>query len=186
MNINDFKYHLESKLSQPLPGKDSHRNLMSSERLLIDKHPDFSTKESAVLLVFYPDKGQVYMPLILRPQYDGTHGGQMALPGGKMETQDESLVRTALREAEEEIGIKALDVNVLGKLSQVFIPVSNYLVQPVVGILDYKPEFFPDSKEVQAIFPVDFLYFAKNKKVEHKPMKFGKELVQIHFVLTVK
>ena len=94
----------------------------------------------------------------------------MALPGGKMEYTDENLVRTALREAQEEIGVKAMDVNILGELTDVFIPVSNFIVRPIVGYLDYKPDFFPDKKEVEKIFEVEFSDFLKleNKGIRNK------------------
>jgi 8-oxo-dGTP pyrophosphatase MutT (NUDIX family) len=156
-----FVNSLSSKLKGPLPGVEFQKKFMHEERLLSHIQPNETTRQSAVLVAFYPSDGEVYLPLILRPAYDGTHGGQMALPGGKMEYADENLVRTALREAQEEIGVKAMDVNVLGELTDVFIPVSNFIVKPIVGYLDYKPDFFPDKREVEKIFEVKFSEFLK-------------------------
>jgi 8-oxo-dGTP pyrophosphatase MutT (NUDIX family) len=176
MDFKTFVSTLGQKLTQPLPGHKSHLKMMHSERLKSLAQPDSFTRSSAVLLLFYPDQGQIHLPLILRPNYDGRHGGQMALPGGKMEPFDENLSRTALREAQEEIGIKAVDVQVLGELTEVFIPVSNFMVQPVVGFLPYKPVFFPDKREVEKIFEVKYSLFTSKPNVLFKEVKVGKEM----------
>ncbi|MBC7892983.1 MAG: CoA pyrophosphatase, partial [Sphingobacteriaceae bacterium] len=67
---------------------------------------------------------------------------------------DESLVRTALREAQEEIGIRVSDVTVLGQLTELFIPPSNFMVLPVVGCMNRQPDFYPDPREVDAVIEV--------------------------------
>ena len=72
-----------------------------------------------------------------------------------MERIDENLTRTALREAQEEVGIRVSDVTVLGQLTELFIPPSNFYVQPVVGILPYRPDFYPDPREVEAVVEVN-------------------------------
>ena len=108
-----------------------------------------------VLILFYQHQDAFWLPLILRPKYDGVHAGQMAFPGGRFEKTDESLLRTALREAQEEIGIKAADVQILGVLSELFIPPSNFYVLPVVGRLAYRPDFYPDAREVERVFEVN-------------------------------
>ena len=147
---------LEKRLVKPLPGLESHQKYMHMGRLKIrPTQPPPYVKKSAVLILLYPSEANAYFPLILRPPYDGKHGGQMGLPGGKSEPGDENLVRTALREAQEEIGIRAIDVKVLGSLTEVYISVSNFLVYPVVGYLDYLPEFYPDDREVERIYPTD-------------------------------
>ncbi|WP_255076523.1 CoA pyrophosphatase [Lacihabitans sp. CCS-44] len=174
MYFEPFINSLSSKLKGPLPGVDFQRKFMHEERLMSNIKPNETTRQSAVLVAFYPSDGDVFLPLILRPAYDGTHGGQMALPGGKMEYSDENLVRTALREAQEEIGVKAMDVNILGELTDVFIPVSNFIVKPIVGYLDYKPDFFPDKKEVEKIFEVEFSDFLKLENKGTRNITVGK------------
>lgn len=143
---------IEKKMREPLPGFSSHDRYMYKGRIKPDYVIPDDVRRSAVLILLCPVEEEPYFPLILRPKYDGKHGGQMALPGGKEEPEDEDIIRTALREAQEEVGIKAIDVEVIGQLTQVFIPTSNYLVHPVVGYLDYKPEFFPSKEEVDEIF----------------------------------
>ena len=179
MFFEKFTHQLTQKLEGPLPGEESHRKFMHAERLFSKVEPNNTTRNSAVLLVFYPNQFSVNVPLILRPAYDGTHGGQMALPGGKKEMSDENLVRTALREAQEEIGIKAMDVKVLGELTEIFIPVSNFLVKPIIGVLDYKPEFFPDKKEVERVFEINFLDFFDEKNKGIKEISIGQRKIEV-------
>jgi 8-oxo-dGTP pyrophosphatase MutT (NUDIX family) len=114
-------------------------------------------KKSGVLLLFYPDEGAVYFPLIKRPQYPGVHSGQVGFPGGKMEPSDPDILFTALRETEEEIGIDAGKVEVLGRLSDLYIPASNFLVTPVVGLIDQKPSFVPEQREVARIIATEVI-----------------------------
>ncbi len=168
MQFEEFINHLKNQLQKPLPGPVSHQKYMHEARLKAILQPNHTTRQSAVLILFYPFKNQAFLPLILRPAYDGTHGGQMALPGGKMENSDENLIRTALREAQEEIGIKAIDVSVIGQLTEVFIPVSNYNVLPVVGTISYRPDFFPDKTEVERIFEVGIMDFLNVENVEFR------------------
>jgi 8-oxo-dGTP pyrophosphatase MutT (NUDIX family) len=123
-------------------------------QLRLSVQPNDKTRYSAVLILFYQYQGEIYMPLILRPQYDGVHAGQMAFPGGRRERRDKDLIATALRETQEEIGIKASDVHILGTLTQLFIPPSNFFALPVIGYLDYKPDFYPDPHEVDKVFEI--------------------------------
>ncbi len=151
-DFTTFIDKLKIRLQQPLPGQTAHSVMASETRLKLKMpSPNERTRESAVLILFYPAENQIFIPLILRPQYDGVHGGQMAFPGGRAEKEDENLVRTALREAQEEIGVRVSDVTVLGKLTKLFIPPSNFYVQPVVGFMNRKPDFYPDPREVDKV-----------------------------------
>lgn len=154
-SFHSFASALKERLAEPLPGAEAHKKMASASRLRMAMQPNERTRRSAVLIVFYPYRGSILLPLILRPQYDGVHAGQMAFPGGRMERFDENLTRTALREAQEEVGIRVSDVTVLGLLTELFIPPSNFYVQPVVGILPYRPDFYPDPREVEDIVEVD-------------------------------
>ncbi|MCK8494374.1 CoA pyrophosphatase [Spirosoma sp. RP8] len=154
-SFHTFTEQLRQRLQKPLPGEMAHQKMASSARYRLGIRPNERTRRSAVLICFYPYQNSIYLPLILRPQYDGVHAGQMAFPGGRMERFDENLTRTALREAQEEVGIRVTDVKVLGLLTELFIPPSNFYVQPVVGMLPYRPDFYPDPREVEAVIQVD-------------------------------
>ena len=93
----------------------------------------------------------IYFPLMLRPNYNGVHGGQISLPGGKKEEKDRSFAATAIREAEEEIGVKSNEITVLGQLSELYVMASNFKVIPVVGYTESQPMFIPNPYEVEAI-----------------------------------
>ncbi|GGB89875.1 NUDIX hydrolase [Dyadobacter sediminis] len=149
-----FTSQLTKKLKYPLPGESAHRIMQASSKLRLNFKPNARTRKSAVLVLFYPHKDEIYFPLILRPAYDGVHSGQVAFPGGRYEPTDENLMRTALREAQEEIGLRLTDVKVLGILTELFIPASNFYVLPVIATMPYRPDFYPDPREVEDIFEI--------------------------------
>jgi 8-oxo-dGTP pyrophosphatase MutT (NUDIX family) len=159
MTIDHLKALLQDGFTKDLPGKEAHVK-MAPQPLDLRR---FTTafveppKKSGVLLLFYPDEGAVYFPLIKRPQYPGVHSGQVGFPGGKMEPTDPDILFTALREAEEEIGIDAGKVEVLGRLSDLYIPTSNFLVTPVVGFIQEKPSFVPEQREVARIITTELI-----------------------------
>lgn len=125
-------------------------------------------KKAGVLVLFYPDKGNTMLVFIRRAEYPGVHSGQISFPGGGREPQDASMTETALREAEEEIGINRRDVEVIGQLSDLFIPPSNFLVTPVVGYLDYRPAFHPDPGEVSGIIEISVADLLSERTVMEK------------------
>ena len=153
--FHTFTNDLRQRLQRPLPGETAHQKMASTARYKLGIKPNERTRRSAVLICFYPYQHSIFLPLILRPQYDGVHAGQMAFPGGRVERIDENLTRTALRETQEEVGIRVSDVKVLGLLTELFIPPSNFYVQPVVGVLPYRPDFYPDPREVEAVLEVE-------------------------------
>lgn len=180
MNIDfgEFLAIIEKELQNPLPGFGAYKKLSSSHRLISEIKPNENTRESAVLILFYKDNDTIYLPLIQRAWYDGTHGGQMAFPGGKKEESDESLVRTAIRETQEEIGVKAIDVKVIGELSTIFIPPSNFWVKPILAYIDYKPDFFVDSREVDQVVPIKIHDLIGNKNIIEKNITIkGQEIL---------
>lgn len=157
MQFNPFVEYLQQRLRQPLPGLDAQLKMASRSRLQWIKEGMDSThaKKSGVLILLYPDRETVRTVLILRMDYDGIHSGQVGLPGGKMEEGDATLVETALRETHEELGISSQHIRILGTLTQLYIPPSNFLVLPVVGYIQQKPDFHPDRTEVKKIIELD-------------------------------
>jgi 8-oxo-dGTP pyrophosphatase MutT (NUDIX family) len=102
------------------------------------------------MILLYEDEGVVKFPLIKRHEYTGAHGGQVSLPGGKAETGEDA-IQAALRECEEEIGVPAHTIDVLGTLSDFLVIPSNYIVTPVVASIATRPLFKPDAYEVARI-----------------------------------
>jgi 8-oxo-dGTP pyrophosphatase MutT (NUDIX family) len=108
-------------------------------------------KLSAVMVVFCLDEqGKLFIPLTQRRVYQGAHSGQISLPGGKYEESDTSLEHTALRECREEIGLEG--INLLGKLTELIIPVSNFRVQPFAGYYPHiNPPIIQQEREVESL-----------------------------------
>ena len=150
--IDDLIARLEKRLKEPLPGGHAHEKmkpiLPSGARL---KGDPSKARKGAVMLLLYQDNGEWYFPLIQRPIYAGVHSGQVAFPGGRQEEYDTDLFETALRESNEEIGVQAQNIEVIGCLSEFFVAVSNYLVLPVVCFHEGKPQFVPDAREVDHV-----------------------------------
>ena len=103
---------------------------------------------------------EVKTVLILRPTYDGVDSGQVSFPGGGRKENDNTIVETAIRESYEEVNIDPGKVNVIGALSDMYIPPSNYMVTPVIGYTISKPDFKPEESEVERIIEtnLDFLF----------------------------
>lgn len=148
---------LEVRLAQQLPAALAHeamRALDASGRPPQFKH-SVPPKPGSVLLLLYPGvDGAIHFPLIKRPDYTGTHSGQVSFPGGKAEA-GETKIQTALREAEEEVGVHPSEVTVLGVMSDFFVIPSNFMVTPVVGYAKKRPQFVPDKIEVVRILEGD-------------------------------
>jgi 8-oxo-dGTP pyrophosphatase MutT (NUDIX family) len=157
----DFVNKLSQRLNQPLPGAEAQLLMGSGVRMkeLRFMPENENTKNSAVLILIYPHLDKLYSVLIVRPEYTGTHSGQVSLPGGKFEDSDADLIQTALRETREEIGVDEKHVEVLGQLSRLYIPPSNFVVYPVAGYTNKRPAFVPDPTEVSKIieFPLSLL-----------------------------
>lgn len=113
------------------------------------------------MALFYPDvERQTRLLLILRKVYQGVHSNQIGFPGGKVERIDKDLMDTALRETHEEVGVPPSDVEVIKELSEVYIPPSNFLVRPFMGIYHNPQPFIKEEAEVERLVEVylrDFL-----------------------------
>ncbi|MEM6321413.1 MAG: CoA pyrophosphatase [Bacteroidota bacterium] len=122
----------------------------------------------AVMIALYEDQSELYVPMMLRPKKSRAHPGQVAFPGGKQEEQDQDLLDTAIREMEEEVGVRVPKKNVLGMLSPVYIPPSNSLVTPILGYLAKKPTYTIDPNEVERALdvPIAELQNPANKRAK--------------------
>ncbi len=117
-------------------------------------------KKAGVMALFYPDAEQItHLLLILRKTYKGVHSNQIAFPGGKVEPEDVDLLATALRETHEEVGVPADAITVIRALTEVYIPPSNFEVQPFVGFCNKAVSFVPQESEVEALIKVPLIAF---------------------------
>jgi len=109
---------------------------------------------SAVLVPLYNDGGKYHIVFIKRTFWVATHQGQLAFPGGARHESDKSLLDTALRETEEEIGLHTRDVNILGELDDQITTTSNFIITPFAGVIPWPYEFTLCKAEVENLFMV--------------------------------
>jgi len=148
-----FYQQVSLALARPLPGVKAQSALaiVNSDRFSVK--PDHA-KQAAVCAVLYPSEDQfVKLIYIQRALHDqDKHSGQISFPGGQVELADVDLLATAIRELQEETGIEISETNLLGRLSPLYIPVSNFQVHPYVFGITYKPEVLRQESEVDEIF----------------------------------
>jgi 8-oxo-dGTP pyrophosphatase MutT (NUDIX family) len=123
-------------------------------------------KASAVLIPLFYNQGQCHVLFTERSDEVNFHKGQVCFPGGSREPSDSSLLQTALREIEEEIGLKAKDVEILGEFDDNVTLTSNYVISPFVAFIPYPYPFKADHREIKEIFsvPLSFLMDEANFK----------------------
>lgn len=134
----------------------------------------------AVLLLLYPKEEQFYFVLTRRRDDLNSHAGQISFPGGRQD-DGELLTQTALREAHEEVGIVPAEVKILGELTPIYIPPSDFEVHPFVGWHAAAPQFLPGEWEVAEILevPLPHLFDPANRRQE--PRDFNGYTLQIPY-----
>lgn len=170
MHIKDFSLKIKNEIEKGLPGFDAQKNMSPSirEDLLGNNLPNTNTRQSAVLILLFYENNKISTLFIKRPTYNGPHSGQISFPGGKYDESDTTIKETALRETEEEVGTNPSDIEILGTLTPLYIPVSNMMVHPFVGYSETKPMFQPNSQEVEYIIvtPIEDLLNPKKKSIK--------------------
>lgn len=151
-----FLERLAHTIKNNLPGESAHIPLSPLHRPITSEIIKNLTeyKESAVAVVLFKLEDSYQCILIQRTEYDGKHSGQISFPGGKKEKADNALLDTAKRECLEEVGVDLSSAEYLGKLSQVYIPVSGFLVESYVFFYPEKPTFVEQTREVASVFTI--------------------------------
>ncbi|MDR2010406.1 MAG: CoA pyrophosphatase [Bacteroidales bacterium] len=152
-------------LKNDLPGINAQSKMVSSfQKRMVDYfNKDQILKPAAVLIVLFEEEDELKTFLIERVPDSGPHSGQIAFPGGRMENSDQDLIDTAIRETEEEIGIKIKKENILGHLTSVEIPVSGFSVLPVIGYTEFVHNPNRCLYEVNCILKVNLIELFKTK-----------------------
>lgn len=172
-----FIQQLTDRLKGPLPGQEAQYRMAHAIRRNYPVEAEHA-KKAGVLALFYPKNNNWHIVLIERNSSNPNdrHRGQISFPGGKFEPGDQTLANTALREAEEEVGAPAQDILLLGALTKLYIPVSNFTVSPFVGLITYAPSFSPQQEEVKAILEVPFNLFTNPAVVQQKDMRLAQNI----------
>jgi 8-oxo-dGTP pyrophosphatase MutT (NUDIX family) len=152
-------------LARPLPGLAAQLRMAPrfrdapEPRLVHD-----GLRHAAVLVLLYEHGGGWHLPLTLRGSTLRHHTGQVSFPGGRVDG-GESIEAAALREAHEEIGVVPADVDTLGRLTPVPVPVSQHLLHPIVGVASRRPDFAIAAHEVAALIEAPLAELARPEAV---------------------
>ncbi|NQY28026.1 MAG: CoA pyrophosphatase [Flavobacteriaceae bacterium] len=169
MTLKDFEELVPKIKKSSLPGIDSQFKLAPSIRKKLGKEINIEERnpnKAAVLSLLFPDaSGEMQMVFMLRKTYKGVHSNQIGFPGGKVESSDNNLEATALRETYEEIGVSSMNITVLKELTDVYIPPSNFLVTPFLGILKERPEYILEENEVERLIEIPLKSILSDKSI---------------------
>lgn len=170
---------IKQLLDNDLPGEDAHLTMsplgrQKSSQAIKNVN---NYRESAVALVLFETEETLKSVLIQRTIYKGSHSGQVCLPGGKKEDFETSLDQTAIRECAEETGLITEKLDLLGSLTPVYIPVSNYHVHPFVFHYTDTPEFFPEEREVAEILPFNLKDILIEENMKTTDIRVTKERI---------
>ena len=171
---------LENQLRNTNPGEFA-QNIMKPKYLTAKNKSYINSNPipSAVLILLFKEKNIYKYYLTLRSNNVGKHKGQISLPGGSQE-KNESLESTALRETEEEIGIDKDTIYIIGKLTKLYVPVSNFCIYPFVGWTNNIARIKP-SDEVEKIFNVPLSDLLNKNNEKHKQKTLNNKQTKVPY-----
>ena len=174
----EFISQLKHQLTLPLPGSKAQQLMAPAHRLSSEHYLKTVTdyRKGSVLILLYEKNNEPHFILTLRQSYDGIHSGQISFPGGKIEASDPDHIAAALRETEEEIGVSSENIEIIGELTQLYIPPSNFLVLPVIGFAKKNPAFKKNEKEVAALIDVATSVLLSDEIRQYKMMDLSRGL----------
>ncbi|MGN7809383.1 NUDIX hydrolase [Flavobacterium sp. 22076] len=162
MDFQQFLQYVPNLIPVELPAETAHAKMAPLERIQALKNLDINAKNpriAAVMMLFYPKNEKTHLILIVRNAYNGVHSSQIAFPGGKYELTDRDYQETALRETSEEIGVLPEKIEIIKHFTPMYIPPSNFLVHPYLGIAKEELSFYPDAREVASIIELPLSVF---------------------------
>lgn len=175
MDFTGFSQLVPKIKNMPLPGRASHYKMAPELRIQTLENglePGKNPRKAGVMALFYPDTAnRTHLLFILRKTYEGVHSNQIGFPGGKQEPADSSLLDTALRETEEEVGVERQRITVIRALSDLYIPPSNFEVRPFIGLYDKRRPFVAQESEVEALVEVPFSQILDDGLITSRTMK---------------
>lgn len=158
---------IKAALCRPLPGREAQQRMAPDSGVAPLPSRDRKPKQSGVLVLLYPspETGELFLLLTRRTETVGDHKGQISLPGGGVEPHDTTVSDTAMREACEEVGVCSDDIRLLGPLTPLYIPPSNFCVHPFVAYVPYRPPFMPQPEEVAELLEVPLTHLLDERNM---------------------
>ena len=174
---------IEAALRKPLPGIKAQLRMAPRPGSLKLPTPQSTPRKSGVLILLFPSEetGELCFVLTRRTEIVADHKGQISLPGGAVDPDDPSIAYTALREACEEVGVCSDVMRILGPLTPIYIPPSDFCVQPYVAYMSQSPQFFPQPEEVAEIIEVPIPHLLDEKNVVVEEWLLDDEVKQVPF-----
>jgi 8-oxo-dGTP pyrophosphatase MutT (NUDIX family) len=154
MEFHNFINCVPKIAKENLLGRLAHAKMAPLDRMELLDQIDLNAqnpRKAAVMMLFYPKNNLTHLALIIRNSGPSVHASQIAFPGGKVEPEDENLAITALRETHEEIGIPPHQIEIVRPFTEIYIPPSNFLVSPFLGISQTELSFQLQASEVAGI-----------------------------------
>ncbi len=186
MDFNTFKSKISEINQLKNGGIDVQLKMAPKIRKHLLKNKQFNSPvKAAVLAFFYPSKdNKTYFLLTKRAKYNGTHSAQISFPGGKFESNDISLINTAIRETEEEVGVNSKDIEIFREMTDIYIPPSNFIVRPFLGFTNTYPTFIK-NEEVDEIIEISLKDFMNEKNISETILStsYAKKMTVPCFVL---
>lgn len=173
MYFDTFLQQIPKVIAVELPSVKAHMMMAPLERVAsLDpaNYQSIKTKKAAVMMLFYPKEDITHLSFIIRNSYPGVHSSQIAFPGGKVEKEDYNLQHTALRETYEEIGVHPNQITVLRPFTQIYIPPSNFLVHPFLGVCNEEISFTLQVEEVAGLVELPLSQLMDDGIIVHKVM----------------
>lgn len=177
--MEEFINKLKAQILLKLPGVEAQYKMAPTQRIKPDNTYYLQKKaapKSSVLILLYPKNNSIYLVLIERPVYNGTHSGQIAFPGGKVDTFDISPMHTAIRESYEEIGINITEKEIIAPLTSLYIPASNFEVFPFLAWYNETPNFTPNHREVAEIIETPISLIIDERSINRVKIEINKDL----------
>ena len=174
---------IQAALRGPLPGLRAMVRMAPMPRPLEPPTPDHRPREGGVLVLLYPGgpAGDLHLVLTRRTDSVGNHRGQISFPGGSVDPGDPSTAYTAMREACEEIGVCEDDLQLLGDLTPLYIPPSDYYIYPHVAWVPRRPDFDPQPDEVAELLEPPIAHFLDERNIVVEDWLLRGELRQVPF-----
>ncbi len=176
MNTN-FIQNLQTRYNAGLPGRPFQIKMAFSTRVQFMDAPAHA-RQSAVLGLFFFENNDPHILLMERSgQKNDPHSKQISFPGGSLDATDASLEACALRETFEEVGLSGEKINIIGALTPLYIPVSNFKVNPFLAYTTENLNEFVLSDEVNAVIKTPIVLLLNPENVKREIMRVGPDKV---------